>query len=147
MKKIIILAPMFLTASCTSVNVKSVDLAKNSIEPICIIENPSVIVPNFLTILKNGIKRQNIDVKIVSETDETCKSVLTYTATRSWDITPYLSHAELRLTTNEGEEVGKATYHHNGGSVSLAPNKWNSAESKMAPVIDELFAGMPSNKN
>lgn len=140
MNKIFILAPLLLVASCTSINVKKVGSSKSTIEPICIIKNEKVIVPNFLTILTDGIKRHNIVVKSVNEIQRDCKSILTYTATRSWDVTPYLSHAELKLVGSDGKEIGSALYHHNGGSLSLSLNKWASAESKMIPVIDELFA-------
>jgi len=143
MKKICILAPLVLTAvSCTSINVKEVNGDKNAIEPICIKTNPKVIIPDFLSVLKDGIKQHNLTVKIADETYYDCKSILTYTALRSWDVTPYLSHAELRLKNLNGEEIGSATYHHNGGGMSLSPNKWNSDKSKVLPVIDQLFSGV-----
>jgi len=140
MKKTLSSLPIILlAASCTSVNVKQINSAKNTIEPICIKINKAVIVPEFLSILQDGIKRHNIEVRAVNEIDNNCGSTLTYTATRSWDVTPYLSHAELNLITNDGVAIGSASYHHNGGGMSLAPNKWDSAKSKLDPVIDELF--------
>jgi len=139
MKKVLSLIVGLLVVSCTSVNVKKINSDKSLIEPVCIKINEKVIVPKFLEILKDGINRNNIEVRVVNEISSDCGSILTYTAIRSWDITPYLSHAELRLISSNGIAIGSATYHHNGGGMSLSPNKWDSAKSKMDPVINELF--------
>ena len=141
MKSLAFCVTLLLLVSCTSTNVKRIDLAKNSIEPICIEKNPKVIVEDFLPVLTAGISRHGVAYRVVDKATYDCKSILTYTALRSWDVTPYLSHAELTLTRN-GVIIGSATYHHNGGSMSLAPTKWFSVESKMSPVIDELFSNM-----
>jgi hypothetical protein len=64
---------------------------------------------------------------------------LTYTALRSWDFKPYLSHAELRLW-RDGLQIGAADYHLRGkGGFSFA--KWQGTKAKMDPVIDQLLGG------
>jgi hypothetical protein len=67
---------------------------------------------------------------------------LTYTALRSWDFKPYLSHAELRLWKG-GRQIGYAEYHLNGGG-GLDLGKWRGTKAKMDPVIDKLLAGQGS---
>ena len=143
MKKICTLVLIVLTViSCTSINVKEVNVDKNMIEPICIEKNPKVIIPGFLSLLEEGIISQGLTVKVSGKSYYDCKSILTYSALRSWDVTPYLSHAELRLNNLDGETIGSATYHHNGGGMSLSPSKWKSDKSKMFPVIEQLFSGV-----
>lgn len=63
-----------------------------------------------------------------------------YAALRTWDLAPYLSHAELTLYQDD-HVIGEAKYHlRGGGGLSLA--KWASAATKMNPVVDKLL-----NKN
>lgn len=62
----------------------------------------------------------------------------TYTALRSWDFKPYLSHAELRLW-HDGTQIGFAEYHLNGGG-GFDLGKWRGTNAKMDPVIDKLPA-------
>jgi hypothetical protein len=67
-----------------------------------------------------------------------CDVILTYTALRSWDFAPYLSHAELHLKTRDGAEIASAEYHLVGkGGYSLM--KWQGTKTKMDPVVDELL--------
>ena len=66
-------------------------------------------------------------------------TLLTYTALRAWDFSPYLSRAELRLEKN-GMKVAEAEYHLRGkGGYSLM--KWEGTKSKMDPVIEQLLKG------
>lgn len=63
---------------------------------------------------------------------------MTYTALRSWDFTPYLSHAELRMFKGD-ERVAYAEYHLTGkGGFDFS--KWDSVRSKMTPVVEELLS-------
>jgi hypothetical protein len=67
-----------------------------------------------------------------------CECIVSYTARRSWDFKPYLSHAEVRIE-RLGEQLGYATYHLEGGG-GLALSKFDSTGEKMDPIIDELLA-------
>ena len=87
--------------------------------------------------LESGFIRHGIETEIYEgSTPAHCEYVVTYIAGRSWDITPFMNHAELRLTNN-GKTIGIATYRHGGG---FGLNKWASTETKMTPVIDELLS-------
>ena len=135
---IALLAAALLTG-CTSVHVRPVDPAAN-LKHVCIEENPKVIVADFLPVVREGFARHGISTQVYHPDDlpASCEYVLTYTALRSWDAAPYLSHAELHLA-NGGHEVASAEYHLVGkGGYSLM--KWQGVKTKMDPVIDQLLA-------
>jgi hypothetical protein len=138
--KSMVLAILALVVSgCTSVNVRSVDQSAN-LQQVCIVNNSKVIVDDFVPVLRDGFDRHGIGTSVVDQAEaKSCDVTLTYTALRSWDFKPYLSHAELRLW-RDGKQIGSADYHLNGkGGFSLA--KWASTKSKMDPVIDQLLVG------
>lgn len=129
----------FVLAACTSIIVRPLDYDSQA-RFICIQENPKVIVTDFLPVLREGLTRNNFSSQVFQgKPPETCDLVLTYTALRSWDFAPYLSHAELRLEMN-GQEVGYGEFHLKGkGGYSMY--KWQGTKTKMDPVIDQLFEG------
>lgn len=105
---------------------------------VCIQDNPKVAVQDFVTIVRDGFDRHGISTEVIAgSAPERCEYLLTYTALRSWDFSPYLSHAELRIERG-GRQVAYAEYHLKGKG-GLALNKWASTKSKMDPVIDELL--------
>jgi hypothetical protein len=127
----------FLLTACTSVQVRPPDPAL-AIKHVCIQENPKVLVTDFVPVVRDGFDRHGISTEVFSGTKPAdCDYVLTYTALRSWDFAPYLSHAELRLE-KEGRQVAFAEYHLVGkGGFSLM--KWQGTKAKIDPVIDELL--------
>ena len=126
-----------LTA-CTSIIVRPLEFTPQA-RSICIQENAKVIVSDFLPVLREGLSRHKIASHVFQgRPPKACELVLTYTALRSWDLAPYLSHAELRLERN-GMEVGYGEFHLRGkGGYSMF--KWQGTKTKMDPVIDQLFA-------
>jgi hypothetical protein len=125
-------------AACTTKGVRPVDPTAHRLSVVCIEENPKVIVDGFITVLEEGFARHSIRTRIVqSPSPPDCEYTLWYTARQSWDFVSFLRSAELRLRRGD-ETIGTATYRHRGG---LAPSKWASPRSKMAPVLDELLAG------
>lgn len=137
MKLKALLLVLLAASGCTSVNVKPV--AKSAaLQQVCIINNPKVIVSDFIPVLRDGFSRHGIATSIVEQSQSnTCDVTLTYTALRSWDFKPYLSHAELRLW-RAGNQIGSAIYHLKGGG-GFALNKWASTKTKMDPVVDQLL--------
>lgn len=130
-----------LVSACTSIAVKPVSSsdAKN-MRHVCIKNNPLVKVTDFIPVLEQGLARHQISSEVYAGLPpEHCQYTLQYTALRSWDITPYLSQAEISL--HEGQrQIAKANYHLRGkGGLSLS--KWDSTQSKIDPVIDQLLAG------
>jgi hypothetical protein len=126
-----------LLTACTSITVEPVS-ASVQLKNVCIQENQKVLVGDFLEVLRDGLSRHGISSTVYTNAlPGDCEFVMTYTALRSWDFTPYLSHAEIRLE-RLGQRIAYAEYHLNGkGGLSLA--KWQGTKGKMDPVIDELL--------
>lgn len=138
MRRADFLVPIALAlVACTSVSVRPPDPGL-VIKHVCIQEIPKVIVTDFVPIIRDGFDRHGISTELYSGPKLShCEYVLTYTALRSWDFVPYLSHAELRIE-KDGRQVAYAEYHLVGkGGFSLM--KWQSTKAKMDPVIDELL--------
>ncbi|MBV1932243.1 MAG: hypothetical protein KUG71_11070 [Porticoccaceae bacterium] len=135
---ITILALSLFVSACTSIEVAQVD-GSHKLVHVCIKENEKVIVNGFLNTIEDGFKRHLITTEIYTRSKpKHCEYHLTYTALRSWDFAPYLSHAELRLY-KRNSRIAYAEYHSNGkGGFSLM--KWASVKSKMTPVMDEFLA-------
>ena len=69
--------------------------------------------------------------------------VVCYDARRSWDFSPYLSDATIRIS-KDGMTIAKGKYHHTGGSASLdVLTKWRGTEWKMKELYDELLKNYP----
>jgi len=133
-----LLALFPLLAACTSVTVRPVSSA-TPLQHVCIVKNPKVTVSDFVPVLQDGFDRHQIATAVVDESQAgTCGVTLTYTALRSWDFKPYLSHAELRLW-RAGRQIGSADYHLKGKG-GLTFSKFGSTREKMDPVIDSLLA-------
>jgi hypothetical protein len=130
-----------LPLGCTSVSVQPV-AASEGLRSVCIEQNPAVIVEDFLDVLRVGFMRHGIEVEVVgAPAPAECEFVLRYTALRSWDITAFVSHAELHLE-RAGRPIAHAIYHLRGkGGYALT--KYQSTREKMNPVIDELLAQYP----
>lgn len=131
-------ATVLLISGCTSVEVQQVDKS-NNITHVCIEKNNKVIVNGFTQVIEDGFQDHLITTEMYEgRRPSRCIYKLTYTALRSWDFKPYLSHAEVRLY-KANARIGSAEYHLNGkGGLSLT--KWASVKSKMLPVINELLA-------
>jgi hypothetical protein len=137
MRRYIAIASLVL-GGCTAVTVRPVDKTLE-IKRVCIQDNPKVQVSDFVTVVRDGFDRHGIATEVITGAPASnCSAVLTYTALRSWDLSPYLSHAELRLE-KEGRQLAYAEYHLRGkGGYSLM--KWQGTKAKMDPVIEQLLA-------
>jgi hypothetical protein len=131
-------------AGCTSVTVRPVE-NRAALQKVCIVQNSKVTVSDFVSVLQDGFSRHDIATAVVEPAQAgTCDATLTYTALRSWDFKPYISHAELRLWQG-GKQIGSADYHLNGKG-GFALTKWGSTREKMDPVIDQLLGGKPTGQ-
>lgn len=139
MKYVLAASLVLALAGCTSVKVKPVD-GSIAMKRVCIHTNTAVKVDDFVTVMQDGFQRHGIAAEVYDSTPPTsCGYVVDYTALRSWDFKPYLSHAEIRITEH-GRLVASASYHLNGkGGFDMG--KWRGTKAKMDPVMDELLAG------
>lgn len=139
MKRIAIALAATALSGCVSVKVKPVD-ASVAMTHVCIRENPAVKVDDFVMVMQDGFQRHGIAAEVFSaDPPPTCEYTVTYTALRSWDLKPYLSHAEIRIDQH-GKLVASAEYHLNGkGGYDLG--KYRGTKAKIDPVMDQLLAG------
>ena len=138
-KTILIVAGGLAVSACTSVQVNAVaEQQVNAIQQICIVNNPKVLVTDFVPVVQQRLQHHGIVSRVVEGSEAAaCAYQLHYSAKRSWDFTPYMSWAELKLYQNE-VLIANAEYKLVGkGGLSLT--KWQSVETKMTPVIDQLF--------
>ncbi|MBJ9739717.1 hypothetical protein I5523_08695 [Acinetobacter oleivorans] len=146
MKKILVVILIgFGLVGCTSIQVNNAtDFNPESIRQVCIVDNPKVIIKDFNQIVERSFKRYNIDAKTYKDTDKLslCQTTLNYTATRSWDMAPYLVAAQFNLLQN-GRQVSEASFRLRGNG-GLAPNKWRSTEAKINELVDQLLNKVPS---
>lgn len=137
------LAAAVLLAGCTATKVTPL---KTTAERMCIEENPKVKVNDFVPVLQEGFARYGIETqlyRLVPRAD--CPYLVTYTARRSWDVTPYLSTAEITILGPQRQTLAKASYHLRGKG-GLSPMKWQDTRSKINPLIDQLLAGAQAKR-
>lgn len=136
------LSALLFIGACTTVNVNRIDAQAHPLNFLCIEENPEVLVSDFLSVLERNIQKHGIKTLVYKgQPPERCEYTVAYTASRGWDLAPFMNHAEIRLRRS-GETISLATYKHAGG---FALNKWASTDSKLTPVLDELFANFQKN--
>ena len=137
MKRVLTIFSLIFLTACTSVQVTPLDSSYRVLH-VCIEDNPKVIVAGFVNVVEDIFQEHGITTeKYSGSKPEHCEYRMTYTATRDWDLAPYLSHAELRLF-KQYKKIAYAEYHLNGGG-GLSLMKWAGVKSKMTPVVDELL--------
>ncbi len=138
---LLLLALIGLSSACTVIRVEPL---KTSSTQMCIQENPDVQVEDFLSVVERGFARHGISTRRIQQsTDNACPMVITYTARRSWSVVTYLSLAELSIRDAQGQLLASAYYRFRGRGM-LAVKKYQSTETKMTPVIDQLLAEVPN---
>ena len=145
-KNVVCIAGVLAVSACTSVQVNAVSENQvNAIHQICSVNNPKVLVKDFVPVVQSRVQHHGIVSRVVEGSEASaCTYQLQYSAKRSWDFTPYMSWAELKLYQNE-VLIANAEYKLVGkGGLSLT--KWQSVETKMTPVIDQLFAKRNNQK-
>jgi hypothetical protein len=133
---------------CTIQTAVSPLSADRAVAEICILENPKVIIPDFLPVLQEGIQRNGLRSKVYREVPNACAYVLEYVAFQKWDGAPILSQANISLY-NGKELVGTASYKlPNGifGGGGINPAKWDSTREKLDPLLDKLFQNYSSGR-
>ena len=130
----------FLSSGCTSIQVNPISSEEfKNIREICIVNNLEVKIVDFVPVLEKRLQQHKIATRKINEVDVTqsCEYALRYSARRSWDITTYLSWAELNLF-KQNQQIASAEYSLVAkGGLSLM--KWQSVETKMNPGIDRLL--------
>ena len=135
---------LILLYGCNSYNVKSLPYDPN-LKDIVVVDNPKVIVADFVDVMTDEFNAREIKVRCVPQSyaAKPKEYVVCYDARRSWDFSPYLSDATIRIS-KDGMTIAKGKYHHTGGSASLDVfTKWRGTEWKMKELYDELLKYYP----
>lgn len=137
--KIFAAACMMVLAGCNSYKVRPLKYDPNLTE-ITVIENPRVIVSDFVDNIEDEFGARGIAVKVAGAgyVARSGEYTLSYEARQSWDFTNYLSDAKVNIRKNN-VTVAHGRYHHNGGSASLSFFKWQGTATKMEPLYEELL--------
>ena len=122
---------------CTNIKVEPV-APQYRISRLCIEENPKVVVGDFVDGVQVLLRKHGIESRLyVAPLPGSCEYRLSYTATRSWDFSAYLSDANIWLYKDD-KQIGFAQYHLTGeGGFDLS--KVATVEEKMGPVINQLL--------
>ena len=133
---------LFLISGCTTINVKKIDRASTPITRLCIEENPKNEVADLLSFLETSFQSHGIKTEVYRQNSvpASCDYSLWYNAREGWDLGYYLNFAEIRIRRG-AETVTTATYKHGGG---FGFNKWQSTETKLTPLVEELLADFRS---
>jgi hypothetical protein len=124
-----------LVCGCSSYDVKALPY-DSSLTSVVLVENPKVIVRDFVDVLQDEFNARSIKVirkpgNYVAKSDE---YVVRYNALQSWDISLYLSYATIRV---EKDNMTKAKGIYKAGSFDLA--KWRGTQWKMSNLYGELL--------
>jgi hypothetical protein len=136
-RTILSIASVFYISGCTSITVDPVPV-EQGVTHVCIKENPKVIRADFLPTLERGFQRYGISTEVYErKSPENCEVFVTYTATQTWDMAMVLKDAEVWVKKS-GKQIAYGNYHlRAGGGFSLM--KWQGAEKKIQPMMDELL--------
>lgn len=139
LKHILIVIPMFILGCATTQIAPVSNNTVSDIKRVCIENNPKVIVQGFEDILSNRLEDHGISSVFYNKgvKPEGCKYSLKYVAYQKWDMTMVMTHAELRLYSDDNK-IGYAEYHLQAGGL-LNPTKYKSNEAKINPLIDQLL--------
>ena len=133
------LAIALCLAGCTSIQVRPLPYDAQ-VKDIKLIENPKVIVDDFVPVMEQNFAQHGIALKHFTASTKPGENeyVIRYSAKRSWMVWPYLSDAYVRVYKGS-MIVAEGKYRLIGRSVCLSLFKWQSVETKMKPVFDELL--------
>lgn len=132
---IFFLLATFLSGCAINQSVRPVEGTK--IAEICIEQNDAVLMEGFLPTLRRSIEARGVATRVYEgPVPADCRHHLTYTANWQWDMAMYLTYALIEV--REGTTVlGTATYDARNGGLNMG--KFGSTESKIAPLIQQLF--------
>ncbi|MGE0174592.1 MAG: Sbal_3080 family lipoprotein [Oligoflexales bacterium] len=123
-------------AACTTIDVKELNKGSHKISEICIEMNEKVIVTDFLPVIEKALALREIKSRVYKgEIPQDCEYTLHYVALRKWDLSPFLSEADIRIH-RKGELIASGHYEIDNG---LNFDKYEGTETKMTPVFQKIF--------
>ena len=136
---------LFFWAGCESMDVKPLPYDGN-IGVVKIIDNPKVLVGDFVGVMETCFSEHGIRTRQVDEfyTPRANEYWLKYTALQSFDFVTYLSVADVWIYRN-GELMAKGHWQLDwNGGITLS--KFDGTETKMRPFFAELLKNYKKGK-
>ena len=145
MKSALVCLSLMTLCGCNSYKIKSLPYDAG-LKDVVVVDNPKVIVTDFVDVMTDEFNARKIKVRRASQSyaAKPNEYVIRYDARQSWDLSPYLSDATIRISKDE-ITVAKGKYHHAGGSASFF-TKWRGTEWKMKELYDELLKNYPQEE-
>jgi hypothetical protein len=131
----LVIMAMVLSGCAIKQQVERAELSSDAM--LCVIENKEVregFLPELQKVLQEkGIKHSVVDAGYAQQH---CEWTLTYIARWSWDLTIYMSYAEINVFKG-GVLDGRAVYDSTGGSMNFS--KFIDAEPKIRELVEQLI--------
>jgi hypothetical protein len=126
---------MLISACSITQNIEPAEISKGS--ELCIIENPDVR-EGFLKEYQSVLSSKGIPHRLVSENSvpDSCEWTSTYIARWTWDLSLYMSYAEIKVF-HKGSLDGEAKYDSTKGGANMS--KFIDAEPKIRELVNQLM--------
>lgn len=136
LRKLSIIASFgFISACSITQNIEPAEITSG--DELCIIENPDVR-EGFLREYTSALSSKGIPYIVVSEASvpESCEWTSTYIARWTWDLSLYMSYAEIKVF-HKGSLDGEAKYDSTNGGANMS--KFIDAEPKIRELVEQLI--------
>jgi len=138
MRILVAISALMMTGACSiQEHIVPVTFSRTATREVCIREHAATR-ETFLAEYQRVLEQRGFQVRVVPENSPltTCPIMTTYIARWSWDLTIYMSYAELHVYDN-GVDVGRAVYDSRSGGARM--DKFIDAETKIRQLVDQLF--------
>lgn len=135
-KKVSLVTLAILISACSiTQNIEPAQISKGS--ELCIIENTDVR-EGFLKEYQSVLSSKGIPYRVVNKSSipESCEWTSTYVARWTWDLSLYMSYAEIKVFY-KGNLDGEAKYDSTMGGANM--RKFIDAEPKIRELVDQLM--------
>jgi hypothetical protein len=129
---------LVLACSCSGCSItQKVQPVPQKISSICLERSDDIFMDDYHGIIEKNLATLNVPSKSVELKEESgCDHVMRYKANWRWDMAMYLTYANFSVFKGQ-ERIGYAEYNAAGGG--FRPDKWGTTESKITPILKELF--------
>jgi hypothetical protein len=105
---------------------------------ICVVVNPAVSQPGFLTAYTRALNERGYTVRELppGASVNDCPITSTYTANWRWDLALYMAFADIKVY-RDGTQVGQAVYDAMQGGANMS--KFIKGDAKISELVDQLF--------
>lgn len=126
-----------LLAGC-AITQKVTPVESLSGKEICVVVNPAVSQPGFLTAYTRALNERGYTVRELppGASVNDCPITSTYTANWRWDLALYMAFADIKVY-RDGTQVGQAVYDAMQGGANMS--KFIKGDAKISELVDQLF--------